>query len=125
MKQVMDLPKAPLANGDFREGGAIEEISLLIANGDFQEGGAVEEVSLLIERSLLEELEVVAEAQDMAAASLIRRLLREYLHHPAADHGIPGVGCGRIAASISLDSGQPRRVLESMDCRSPGIHRPA
>ena len=61
------------------------------AGGDFQEDGSVEEISLLLEPSLLERLKELAEVQGMAAASLIRRLLREFLHHPAAGQRIPTV----------------------------------
>ncbi|HEY7312826.1 MAG TPA: hypothetical protein VH643_25910 [Gemmataceae bacterium] len=84
MMKSIDLQQAPLANGGF------------------QEGGSVVEISLLLEASLLEGLDEVAEEQGIAAASLIRRLLREFLHHPAYGQRIPGVGSGRDDPSTPL-----------------------
>lgn len=89
MKQAIDLQPAPLANGGFKESGTVEEINLLL------------------EPSLLERPEAVAEAQGMAAASLIRRLLREYLNHPTAYQRISGSGSSHDTARISLDQGHP------------------
>ncbi len=48
------------------------------------EGGPVEEIGLLLEPSLLKRLEEAAQEQSMSVASLIRLLLREFLHPPAA-----------------------------------------
>jgi hypothetical protein len=73
-----------------------------LANGGFQEGGTVVEIGLLLEPSLLEGLEEVAQEQGMAAASLIRRLLRDFLHHPAASQRIAGTGSRLSDASAGF-----------------------
>ena len=66
-----------------------QQVSL--AKGGLQNDGTIQEISLLLEPSLLERLEEVAEEQGMAAASLIRRLLRDFLHHPAVGQRIAEV----------------------------------
>jgi hypothetical protein len=75
--KVIDLKQAPLAGGGF------------------QEGGTVVEINLLLEAALLERLDEVANERGMAVASLIRRLLRKFLHHSAPGQRIHRVGSGR------------------------------
>lgn len=58
-------------------------------NSSFPESGAVLEIRFLLEPTLLERLEEAADEQGMAAVSLIRRILREFLHHPADGPRIP------------------------------------
>ncbi len=76
MTTVIDLQQTPLANYGY------------------QEGGTVVEIGLLLEPALLERLEEVAEEHGVAAACLIRCLLRDFLHHPNTGQRIPGAGSG-------------------------------
>jgi hypothetical protein len=74
MTKVTDSQQAPLAS-----------------NG-FQEESTVVEIKLLLEDSLLESLDEFAEEQGIATAPLIRRVLREFLHHSVAGQQKSGAG---------------------------------
>jgi hypothetical protein len=85
-----------------------------LVNGSFQEGSIVEEVSLLLEPSLLERLEKVAGEHGMAAASLIRRLLREFLHHSVPTNESPELAPVSIPRLLDTVSADPMVVTERM-----------
>jgi hypothetical protein len=73
----------------------------------------------------VERLEEVAEEQGVAAASLIRRLLREFLHHPVPTNESPElapVPMMRLLDSVSAD---PMVVSERMADGCPGGRRQA
>ncbi|MHB1425473.1 MAG: hypothetical protein ACYC3I_20080 [Gemmataceae bacterium] len=78
---------------------AVENVAFADSNPRAE--SAVVEVPVLLESSLLTNLESAACSQGLSAASLVRRLIRDFLYYSASDVPIP---CASVEESEPEDA---------------------